>query len=195
MPPLVKCLRPVAPAAAMVDEFEWNTQNTNKTQLLASNYSTFWSLVVYGEFRDLKRTLFSLLMWQASFKCETPRLEPKSSWTFLAIKHCQGTKTIKLWSDHEARQKSWCICVSLVVKLLIDSWDELWWWLMSNAKLVLFPTALFWMPQWNRYKNWWKTVAMMGWMQFWHIISYWWSCDFPSIDTFSTIRTCRFNVF
>jgi hypothetical protein len=30
---------------AMVDEFEWNTQNTNKSQLLASNYGTFWSLV------------------------------------------------------------------------------------------------------------------------------------------------------
>ncbi len=38
MPPLVECLRRIAPAAAMVDEFEQNTQNTNKTQLLASNY-------------------------------------------------------------------------------------------------------------------------------------------------------------
>ena len=50
MPPLVECLRRIAPAAAMVDEFEQNTQNTNKTQLLASNYSTFWSLVVYENF-------------------------------------------------------------------------------------------------------------------------------------------------
>jgi hypothetical protein len=31
----------IAPAAAMVDEFERNTQNTNKKQLLASNYGTF----------------------------------------------------------------------------------------------------------------------------------------------------------
>jgi hypothetical protein len=37
MPPLVKCLRRIAPAVAMVDEFGWNIQNTNKTQLLASN--------------------------------------------------------------------------------------------------------------------------------------------------------------
>ena len=36
---------PLTPAAAMVKEFESNTQNTNKTQLLASNYGTFRSLV------------------------------------------------------------------------------------------------------------------------------------------------------
>ena len=42
MPLLVECLRRIASAAAMVDEFEQNTQNTsNKTQLLASNYGTF----------------------------------------------------------------------------------------------------------------------------------------------------------
>ncbi len=47
MPPIVECLRRIAPVAAMVNKFEWNTKNTNKTQLLASNYGTFWSLVVY----------------------------------------------------------------------------------------------------------------------------------------------------
>jgi hypothetical protein len=50
MPPLVECLRHIAQAATMVDEFEQNTQNTNKTQLLASNYGTFWSLVVCENF-------------------------------------------------------------------------------------------------------------------------------------------------
>ncbi len=30
----------------MVDEFERNTKNTNKTQLLASSYGTFQALVV-----------------------------------------------------------------------------------------------------------------------------------------------------
>ena len=45
MPPLGKCLRRIATAAAMVDDFEQNTQNTNKTQLLASNYSTFRALI------------------------------------------------------------------------------------------------------------------------------------------------------
>jgi hypothetical protein len=41
MPPLGKCLRCIALAAAMVNEFVETTQNTNKTQLLHSNYSTF----------------------------------------------------------------------------------------------------------------------------------------------------------
>jgi hypothetical protein len=41
MLPLSKCLHPIAPAAAMVNEFVETTQNTNKTQLLAINYSTF----------------------------------------------------------------------------------------------------------------------------------------------------------
>jgi hypothetical protein len=47
MPPLGKCLRRITPAAAMVNEFVETTQNTNKTQLLASNYGTFQSLVVF----------------------------------------------------------------------------------------------------------------------------------------------------
>ncbi len=46
MPPLGECLRCIAPAAIMVDEFVETTQNTNKTQLLASNYGTFRALVV-----------------------------------------------------------------------------------------------------------------------------------------------------
>jgi hypothetical protein len=41
MPPLGKCLRRIALAAAMVNEFVETTQNTTKTQLLASNYGTF----------------------------------------------------------------------------------------------------------------------------------------------------------
>jgi len=41
MPPSVKYMRRIAPAAAMVNKFERNTQNTSKTQLLASNYGTF----------------------------------------------------------------------------------------------------------------------------------------------------------
>jgi len=39
MPPSAECLRRITLAAAiMVKEFESNTQNTNKKQLLASNY-------------------------------------------------------------------------------------------------------------------------------------------------------------
>ena len=57
MPPLGKCLRRIAPAAAMVNEFVETTQNTNKTQLLASNYSTFRVLVVVRILTP-KRTLY-----------------------------------------------------------------------------------------------------------------------------------------
>jgi hypothetical protein len=40
MPPSGKCLRCIAPAAIMVDEYIENTQNTNKKLFLASDYST-----------------------------------------------------------------------------------------------------------------------------------------------------------
>jgi hypothetical protein len=45
MPLLGKCLRRISPAAAMVNKFIITTQNTNKTQLLASNYGKFPALV------------------------------------------------------------------------------------------------------------------------------------------------------
>jgi len=41
MPPLGECLHRIAPAAVMVDEFVETILNSNKTQLLASNYGTF----------------------------------------------------------------------------------------------------------------------------------------------------------
>ena len=41
MPPSGVCLRRIAPLAAMVDECVETTQNTDKAQLLASNYGTF----------------------------------------------------------------------------------------------------------------------------------------------------------
>jgi hypothetical protein len=41
MPPSGKCLHRIAPAATMVNKFVETTQNTNKAQLLASNYGTF----------------------------------------------------------------------------------------------------------------------------------------------------------
>jgi hypothetical protein len=41
MPPSDKCLRRLAPAAAMVDEFVEKTQNTNKTQLLLTTMVHF----------------------------------------------------------------------------------------------------------------------------------------------------------
>ena len=41
LPPSGKCLLCIAPAAVMVNKFVETTLNTNKTQLLASNYGTF----------------------------------------------------------------------------------------------------------------------------------------------------------
>jgi hypothetical protein len=46
MLPSVECSHHIAQAAAMVNEFVETTQNTNKTQLLASNYSTFRALII-----------------------------------------------------------------------------------------------------------------------------------------------------
>jgi hypothetical protein len=92
-PPSGKCLRRIAPAAAMVNEFVGTTQNTDKSQLLASNYSTFRELVISENFNPKTNPLLNSLMRQASFKCETPRLELKSLRWFLAIKCCQRTKS------------------------------------------------------------------------------------------------------
>ena len=50
MLPLGKCLCRIAPAAAKVNEFVETTQNTNKTQLLASNYGIFQALVISENF-------------------------------------------------------------------------------------------------------------------------------------------------
>jgi len=37
---------------------------------------------------------------------------------------------------------------------------------MANAKVIVSPSALLLVPQWNRYKDWGKIVAMMGWFKF-----------------------------
>ncbi len=111
MPPSGKCLCRIAPAAAMVNEFVETTQNTIKTQLLASNNSTFQALVICENFIPQTDPLISSSICQASFKCETPRLELKSSWWFLAIKHCQWTKSKKVVKQSWSSLKSWAhIC-------------------------------------------------------------------------------------
>jgi hypothetical protein len=77
MPPLGECLRRIAPAAAMDEEFVETTQNTTKTQLLASNYGTFWSLVVYDNFipqngpsTQLINATSFVSMWNATIGAE-----------------------------------------------------------------------------------------------------------------------------
>ena len=77
----------------MVEEFAETTQNTYKTQFLASSYGTFRSLVVMINLGPKTELLFSSLMQQALFECETPGLELKSLRRFLAIKRFQGTKS------------------------------------------------------------------------------------------------------
>ena len=95
MPLSGECLCRIAPAAAIVNKFVITTQNTNKTQLLASNYCTFQALVVSEISYPKTDPLIRSSMRRASFKCEMPRLELKSSWSFLAIKRCEGTKSKK----------------------------------------------------------------------------------------------------
>ena len=96
----------------MVDKFVENTQNTNKTQMLASNYCTFRSLVVCENFNPKTDPLRSSSM-QALFKCESTRLQLESSATFLAIKCCQGTTIGKVIKLAQNSIKSWVhiICV------------------------------------------------------------------------------------
>jgi len=104
MPQLGKCLRRIAPAAAMVNEFVETTQNTNKTQLLAR-------LVVSEISYPKTDPLIRSSMRRASFKCETQWLELKSSRSFLAIKRCQRTKSKKVIKRSRRPLKSWAhIC-------------------------------------------------------------------------------------
>ena len=80
MLPLGECLRRITPAAA-VDEFVATTQNTNtnKTQVLASNYSAFWLLVAYENFVPQIEPSTQLIDATSLFKCKTPWLELRSS--------------------------------------------------------------------------------------------------------------------
>ena len=135
---------PFAPAATMVDKFKWNTQNSDKTQLLASENGTFWSLVVYENFGTQNGSTTYLLIhrnanygitmsWCHSWHfllysahwCNKLRLNVKChDWSWRAWLHfyvsnvARGQKLEKLLSDHEARFISWRICAPLVVKLL-----------------------------------------------------------------------------
>ena len=121
---------PYHPSGCHGRRIRWNNTKHKKTQLLPSNYSTFRSLVVCENFNPKMDPLLSSLMRQASCKCETPRLELKSSQTFLAIKRWKGTKigkVIKQSRNHEAQFISWCLYAPLVVKLLtgIQLWAHI----------------------------------------------------------------------
>jgi hypothetical protein len=74
MPPSGECLRRIAPAAVMVDEFVETTLNTNKTQILPSNYGTFRSLVVCENFVPQNGPSTQLIDATSCVKIETPQL-------------------------------------------------------------------------------------------------------------------------
>jgi len=68
-----------------------NTTNTQKTPSDGNRSTMIFCKFVYLCVSQQNHSL-GLSMWQASCKCEMPRLELKSSQTFLSIKRCEGTK-------------------------------------------------------------------------------------------------------
>ena len=83
-------------------QLPWS-MNSNKTHKTQTKHNFQLATTVHFDRQLFMRIsgpktdpLFSSSMQQASFKCEMPRLEPKKSWTFLAIKRCQGTKSKKV---------------------------------------------------------------------------------------------------
>ena len=119
MAPLGECLCHIVPTATMVGKFERNTQNTNKTQFLASNYGTFWSLVVYENFgtsngpsTQLINATSFVLIWNTTIGAKE-LTDISSSYQTLS-----GDKSKKVVKWLQSRQKSWRIYAPLVVKLL-----------------------------------------------------------------------------
>ena len=80
MLPSGECLHHIASAADTVNKFVKATQNTNKTQLLVSNYGTFRLLVVYENFKPQNEPSTQLIdatscvkMWNATIGAEELR--------------------------------------------------------------------------------------------------------------------------
>ncbi len=102
MPPSGECLRRIPPAAVMVDEFVEATLNTNKTQLLPSNYGTLWSLVVCenvvpqnGPSTQLIDATSCVKMWVAKIVAE--ELANISSYQMMSVD--------KNWKSYKASTK------------------------------------------------------------------------------------------
>ena len=121
MPPLGECLCPIVLVAPMVDEFVETTQNTTKTQLLASNYGTFQLLAVCENFTP-KRTLYSA-HWYAKLR-KNVRLH---NWSWRAQLNFElsnivsGQKLGKLLTYHEAHLKNGCITISATIGFLLTA--------------------------------------------------------------------------
>jgi hypothetical protein len=96
MPPLGKCLRHIAPAAAMVNEYIENTQNTNKKLFLASDYGTNWSLVVYENFIPQKGPSTQLVDGTSCIKMSYATIEAEELMDISSYQSCQRTKIRKV---------------------------------------------------------------------------------------------------
>ena len=116
-----KCLRRIAPAAAMVNEFVETTQNTNKTQLLASNYSTFRALVISENFipqcmnsfltHMLSRDRWLCFFWALYRSLLYPALRFGRSKAVITLNKSptnEETKTVTVFFSFAHRLK--CIC-------------------------------------------------------------------------------------
>ena len=70
------------PGSCHSRRIRWNNTKHNKSQLLSSNYGTFWSLVVYEKVHTLKWTLYS------AHQCDVLRLNVKChNWSWRARRH------------------------------------------------------------------------------------------------------------
>ncbi len=120
MLPSGKCPRCMAPAAAMVDNFDWNIKNTTKTQFLPS-FLTVDRRKKAKQFRDPKQTLHSC------HQCnKLPRnvKHQYSSWRaqlhFELSNIVNGQKFEKLLTLNEAQNNLWVKYGPIAVKLLRD---------------------------------------------------------------------------
>ena len=92
-----ECLRRIALAAAMVNEFVETKKNTNKTQLLASIYGTFRVLVVCVNFVPQNGPSTQLIdetscvkMWNATIGAEE-------------FAHIYSYQNQKFWADNNSK--------------------------------------------------------------------------------------------
>jgi hypothetical protein len=93
-------------------------------------------------------------MWQASFKCETPRLELKSLRSFLGIKRCQGTKSKKVSKLAQSSLiKVAHICANRVIPVK-GPWCRWWRWgliMGTGSRSRIF----CWFKRLSRCWTWW----------------------------------------
>ena len=105
---------PYCPGGCHGQQFQMKHKNTNKTQLLASKYHTFYTCnrVTFGTQNEPSTQLTNAT---SCVKCEMPQFELKSLPTFLAIKRCQQTKIQKLTNHEQSLSKKLAHVYDLVI--------------------------------------------------------------------------------